>query len=549
MILRPDIFRNTIFRTDLEVPTSNPAAGRVLLYLQGLLDNMADGHSLFQWAPVMASQPTLTESASATIASPQVIDPWRSLVWYPDDAAKLGARWASWGGAGGNAYMSSGGVTGGSIIGAFEFDTDAAEIDLSFTPTSAGRPFYMYVDGQLAVPLLGKTTTGTAFAQRWMHINFGSSATRRILIPDGGLAFYQMNFPAAATVNPAPTRPRCLVAGDSFTEGTGATTANLGYATLLAHKFGWDLWASGLGGTGYVATNSGTRQNLPTRLAADVIAYEPDILIYAMGINDAAGPDVATNAAYCYDTVAAALPNCKQIVIGPWRPAAPYSGSAGTIANRDALKALCEARGIPFIDVGETDDTAWIVTGNKQTYHPTAAITGSLTRTGDVVTGITHTTGGVYASPPAATASGGGGTGCALSVTSNGRLVSATVINGGRNYTTASVTVGGDGTGATFDATITDGVITGLTLTNKGSGYTYPPPVTITGDGSGAIALSGWGYEITAIAITNGGTGYTSNPTLAITPAPSDGTHPPTGGHIYYAERLAYALANLSNPT
>jgi hypothetical protein len=46
--------------------------------------------------------------------------------------------------------------------------------------------------------------------------------------------------------------------------------------------------------------------------------------------------------------------------------------------------------------------------------------------------------------------------------------------------------------------------------------------------------------------VTNGGSGYTSPPTVKCSPA--DATHPPMQGHIYYAERLAYALETLQTP-
>jgi hypothetical protein len=218
------------------------------------------------------------------------------------------------------------------------------------------------------------------------------------------------------------------------------------------------------------------------------------------------------------------------------------------VANRAAIKAEAEARKIPFIDLGETDATAWIAAGNKQTYHPTSGVIGTGVLSGEVVTSISHNTGGVYGVVPSAVISGGGGSGATASVTANGRLVSATVIDGGTGYTTAGVTVGGDGTGAQFTASVSGGRVTHLTLVNKGSGYTYPPPITIDGDGSGAIALSGWGYEVTAITVTNGGSGYTSPPSVSMNVPTSDGTHPNLGGHVYYAERLAYELQRLRNP-
>jgi hypothetical protein len=70
----------------------------------------------------------------------------------------------------------------------------------------------------------------------------------------------------------------------------------------------------------------------------------------------------------------------------------------------------------------------------------------------------------------------------------NGEGVKLLTLNaGGTGYTTATVSIsGGGGTGATAKAVLTAGVVTGVTLTNHGTGYTSVPTITITGDGTGA---------------------------------------------------------------
>ena len=67
---------------------------------------------------------------------------------------------------------------------------------------------------------------------------------------------------------------------------------------------------------------------------------------------------------------------------------------------------------------------------------------------------------------------------------------SITVSNGGSGYTSATVSItgGGGGSGAEAEAEITEGVVTGITITNGGEGYTSNPTVTINGDGTGATA-------------------------------------------------------------
>lgn len=76
---------------------------------------------------------------------------------------------------------------------------------------------------------------------------------------------------------------------------------------------------------------------------------------------------------------------------------------------------------------------------------------------------------------------------------------------------------------ATATATVSDGAVTGFTITNGGTGYTSAPNVTITGSGTGATATATISNgSVTSITIVNGGTGYTSAPTVRIDAPPSD---------------------------
>jgi hypothetical protein len=69
----------------------------------------------------------------------------------------------------------------------------------------------------------------------------------------------------------------------------------------------------------------------------------------------------------------------------------------------------------------------------------------------------------------------------------DGAIYNIKVVNGGSGYTSATVSIEGDGTGAAATATIAGGVVTGVTMTNPGSGYNQVV-VTISGDGNGATA-------------------------------------------------------------
>jgi hypothetical protein len=72
-------------------------------------------------------------------------------------------------------------------------------------------------------------------------------------------------------------------------------------------------------------------------------------------------------------------------------------------------------------------------------------------------------------------------------LTPDGRIMSCKVTSGGFGYAAATVTITGDGTGASAEAVIENGKIVKLLITNYGNGYRWAN-VTITGNGYGAKA-------------------------------------------------------------
>ena len=81
---------------------------------------------------------------------------------------------------------------------------------------------------------------------------------------------------------------------------------------------------------------------------------------------------------------------------------------------------------------------------------------------------------------------------------------SITIVNGGSGYSAESATLptitisGGGGTGATATASVLDGVINAVNVTNIGSGYTSAPTVTVTDStgGTGAVLTANLGFAI-----------------------------------------------------
>lgn len=98
-----------------------------------------------------------------------------------------------------------------------------------------------------------------------------------------------------------------------------------------------------------------------------------------------------------------------------------------------------------------------------------------------------------------------------------GAIHNIKIDNGGAGYSTApTVTISGDGSSATATATLTLGVVTGITVTNIGSGYTYATVSVSGGSPSTAaqlravVAPISEGREIDSISVTTGGSSYTN---------------------------------------
>ncbi len=74
-----------------------------------------------------------------------------------------------------------------------------------------------------------------------------------------------------------------------------------------------------------------------------------------------------------------------------------------------------------------------------------------------------------------------------------GQITFVRITAGGQNYTRATITIGGPGSGATAVAVIAGGVVIGATIQTAGSGYGAigdAVTATISGDGSGAAAVA-----------------------------------------------------------
>ena len=184
-----------------------------------------------------------------------------------------------------------------------------------------------------------------------------ASKVRRIDVQFAMCGFIGVYVPNGAWCAPAPQRgPTTVVMGDSYTYGQGAITPLGSWARRLADTLGWDnVHQSGVSGTSYAHAN-GASVAYTARLATDVYAISPEVVVWTGGINDwqLGGPtSLATfqaAALTCAQGVQQNVQNALQIFVAPFYPGGASALPSGFIAYRDALKTVAAQVGGLFVD-------------------------------------------------------------------------------------------------------------------------------------------------------------------------------------------------------
>jgi lysophospholipase L1-like esterase len=261
-------------------------------------------------------------------------------------------------------------------------DVNSAKIGAAISATGSAAPYRFLVGGQY-VNKTGLATLASNSAVNWITLDFtsvGGKAVRQITVEGMiGAAFRgfslqsgdSLAFPAGK-ISAGSLNLKAVIAGDSFTAAIGATQAGDGYGLLLGEYLGIENnWLSGVGGTGFVATNSGTSFKLGDRLS-DINGQSADVIMVAMGINDI-GQSPATiqsNAAAVFASLRLNNPAAPIFVIGPWDTVAPSPVSADYTNTKAAIQAaMAGVSGSFFIDM-EGVSFAQVGGGN---IHPTTA--------------------------------------------------------------------------------------------------------------------------------------------------------------------------------
>ena len=128
-----------------------------------------------------------------------------------------------------------------------------------------------------------------------------------------------------------------------------------------------------------------------------------------------------------------------------------------------------------------------------------------------------------YEYPPQVTINHPTGSGAAATALVNG-IKDLTLLSGGKGYSTTNPPVvqvqaptKAGSSQATISATVENGAVTALNVTNSGSGYTFTPRITFVQPGGaklGAPVITNG--QVISIPVTDGGFGYTTAPTVYI---------------------------------
>jgi autotransporter-associated beta strand protein len=161
---------------------------------------------------------------------------------------------------------------------------------------------------------------------------------------------------------------------------------------------------------------------------------------------------------------------------------------------------------------------------------------GTVARIGSAVSSLTiNSLTGDFSAGATFGITGGGGSGATAAANFGLTQAGINLASGGAYTTTAAPTVsisapGGGGTTATATVTYnsTLKLVTGLTLTNPGSGYTTVPTITFNGGGAGSTpaqaTYNNGTFQLLNVTLTAPGTGYTSAPSAVFSSGTSSVT-------------------------
>jgi lysophospholipase L1-like esterase len=126
--------------------------------------------------------------------------------------------------------------------------------------------------------------------------------------------------PADEASAPTGTGTRVAFYGDSYTLGTGASSPDKRWSTIISRERNWNEFNPSVNGLGFV-NNRGDFDG--DDLPGLVIDSDPEIVIVTMGLNDNfsydfRATDIRTQIGADFDRMKAALPDARFVVVEPF---------------------------------------------------------------------------------------------------------------------------------------------------------------------------------------------------------------------------------------
>ena len=251
-----------------------------------------------------------------------------------------------------------------------EIRTDAPTLEIGFR--GVGGNYRVWVDGRPTSLVPTDAPRGGAFYRLTAH--FPNRATRAVRFESDESRFTQFTVDRSADVTAAaPAGTRAVLLGDSFTEGSRAAARFTAFGQKLCALSGWDdCWASGSGGTGYLAIGAAFpgRVKYRDRVVNDVLAWRPDVVVVTGGRND--GPfsvaQVQAESRALFLQIRAALPTALVIATSTFPASSAEANNSKLLAFSKAIKAGSAGLADHYLDVMGTQA---YITGSGNAGSPT----------------------------------------------------------------------------------------------------------------------------------------------------------------------------------
>jgi lysophospholipase L1-like esterase len=317
----------------------------------------------FKRPAVMADPPTVTISSAnaATSISGATRTPASSPAITYTGAEMVDITAAGYAGSRASGYVTSSQPATGRVRASFGVSGNAFEVAVTTTAGGSSPAFRLWVDGRpvTAAPQTGMTSGGALYR---IKVEFEGRGNHVVDFEGAYVNLIGLWAAPSTTVWTAPgsDAPKVVWMGDSFSGGAGAAWFWDSWAVLAGRTLGWNVIPSAVGATGYVNPgNESGKVPFADRIADDVIALDPDLVVMSGGYNDTPYPanDVRAAAEDAFDQLTDA--DIPFVVVGV-NSATGVTANGVLTATRDALRDA-GSDALAFIDpVAYPSAQSWI---------------------------------------------------------------------------------------------------------------------------------------------------------------------------------------------